>query len=115
MIDPDATYCFRFSVHSCFSGKGKRCCSFSILCRSEIIQIHLILLRQIKFGITEAANIDLRIYDVLGKEVAVLISNQFMSAGSYNVKFDASKLASGNYVYRMTAGANTVSKKDAVT
>ncbi len=66
---------------------------------------------QIKFGITEAANIDLRVYDALGKEVAVLISNQFMGAGSYNVKFDASNLASGTYVYRMTAGANTISKK----
>lgn len=66
---------------------------------------------EIKFGITEAANVDLRIYDALGKEVAVLISNEFMNAGSYNVKFDASKLASGNYVYRMTAGSNTVSKK----
>ncbi len=66
---------------------------------------------QIKFGITEAANIDLRVYDALGKEVAVLISNQFMGAGSYNVKFDASNLASGTYVYRMTAGANSISKK----
>ncbi|MDD5608697.1 MAG: T9SS type A sorting domain-containing protein, partial [Ignavibacterium sp.] len=55
--------------------------------------------------------VDLRIYDVLGKEVVVLINNEFMSAGSYNVKFDASKLASGNYNYKMTAGANTVSKK----
>ncbi len=66
---------------------------------------------EIKFGINEAANVDLRIYDALGREVAVLISNQFMSAGLYNYKFDASKLASGTYVYRMTAGANTVSKK----
>ena len=65
----------------------------------------------IKFGVTEAANIDLRIYDALGREVAVLISNKFMDAGSYNVKFDASNLASGTYVYRMTAGANTVSRK----
>jgi hypothetical protein len=66
---------------------------------------------QIKFGITEASNVDLRIYDALGREVAVLISNQFMNVGSYNVKFDASNLASGTYVYRMTAGANTVSRK----
>ncbi len=66
---------------------------------------------QIKFGITEAANIDLRIYDALGREVAVLISNEYLGAGSYNVKFDASNLASGTYVYRLTAGANTVSRK----
>ncbi|MDX9712807.1 MAG: T9SS type A sorting domain-containing protein, partial [Ignavibacteriaceae bacterium] len=56
-------------------------------------------------------NVDLRIYDVLGKEVVVLINNEFMSAGSYNVKFDASKLASGNYVYSLTAGTKKISKK----
>ncbi|HCY78019.1 MAG TPA: hypothetical protein DHV28_19100 [Ignavibacteriales bacterium] len=66
---------------------------------------------EIKFGITEGANIDLRIYDALGREVAVLISNEFMSGGSYNVKFDATKMASGTYVYRLTAGTNTVSRK----
>ncbi|MDT3697316.1 MAG: FG-GAP-like repeat-containing protein [Ignavibacterium sp.] len=66
---------------------------------------------EIKFGITKSANVDLRIYDVLGKEVAVLINNEYMSAGSYNVKFDASKLASGNYVYSLTAGSVQISKK----
>lgn len=66
---------------------------------------------QIKFGITEASNIDLRIYDALGREIAVLISNEYLGAGSYNVKFDASNLASGTYVYRLTAGANTISRK----
>ncbi|MDP2362981.1 MAG: T9SS type A sorting domain-containing protein, partial [Ignavibacteria bacterium] len=66
---------------------------------------------QIKFGITEAANVDLRIYDVLGREVAVLVNNEYLSAGSYNAKFNATDLASGIYVYRLTAGANTVSRK----
>jgi len=66
---------------------------------------------EIKFGITEASNIDLRIYDALGREVAVLINNEFKSAGSYSIKFDASRLASGNYVYRLNAGKNTLSRK----
>jgi hypothetical protein len=66
---------------------------------------------EIKFGITEASVVDLRIYDALGREVAVLMMNEYRSAGTYSVKFDASNLASGNYVYRMTAGANTVSRK----
>jgi hypothetical protein len=65
----------------------------------------------IKFGIRQAANVDLRIYDILGREVAVLVNNQYMTAGAYNIKFDASRLASGNYIYRITAGNNTVSKK----
>lgn len=65
----------------------------------------------IKFGITEGTNVDLRIYDALGREVAVLVSNEFLSAGSYNVKFSAANLASGIYIYRLTAGANSVSRK----
>lgn len=66
---------------------------------------------QIKFGITVASNVDLRIYDVLGSEVAVLVNNQYLSAGSYTTKFNAANLASGIYVYRLTAGTNTVSRK----
>ena len=66
---------------------------------------------QIKFGITEASNVDLRVYDVLGREVAILANNQFLAAGSYNVKFNAANLASGIYIYKLTAGTNTVSRK----
>lgn len=66
---------------------------------------------QIKFGITEAVNVDLRVYDILGSEVSVILNNEFLSAGAYNVKFDGSKLASGVYVYKLTAGSNTISKK----
>jgi len=65
----------------------------------------------IKFGITEAANVNLRVYDILGREVAVLINNEFLGAGSYNVKFDAAELASGTYVYRISSGQKTVSMK----
>ena len=66
---------------------------------------------QIKFGITEASNVDLRVYDVLGREVAILANNEFLAAGSYNIKFSAANLASGIYIYKLTAGANTVSRK----
>lgn len=44
-----------------------------------------------------------RVYDVLGKEVAVLV-NQKQSAGNYEIKFDGSKLASGVYFYKLQAG-----------
>ena len=66
---------------------------------------------EIKFGITEASIVDLRIYDALGREVAILMMNEYRSAGTYSVKFDASNLASGTYIYRMNAGANTISRK----
>lgn len=66
---------------------------------------------QIKFGITEASNIELKIYDILGREVAVLINKEFMNAGSYSVKFNAGNLASGIYIYKLSTEKNTISKK----
>jgi len=50
-----------------------------------------------------ASNVNLRVYDVLGREVAVLV-NERQALGSYEVSFDASGLASGVYIYRLTAG-----------
>ncbi len=44
------------------------------------------------------------VYDVLGKEVAVLADGRF-AAGTYSFVFDGSRLASGVYFCRMTAGA----------
>ncbi len=65
----------------------------------------------INFGITKAANVDLRVYDMLGREVAVLVDNQFMEAGKYSSKFDASKLSSGVYLYKLKAGDFELTKK----
>jgi hypothetical protein len=48
--------------------------------------------------------ITLRVYDLLGREVALLV-NERKPAGGYEVKFDASGLATGVYLYRLTAGA----------
>jgi Secretion system C-terminal sorting domain len=52
----------------------------------------------------------LKVYDVLGNEVASLV-NTTQEAGTHSVKFDASKLASGLYVYTLNAGDFTSSKK----
>jgi photosystem II stability/assembly factor-like uncharacterized protein len=49
-------------------------------------------------------NVRLIVYDVLGREVAVLV-NERKAPGMYEVTFDASGLASGTYLYRMTAGS----------
>ena len=53
--------------------------------------------------------VTLKIYDVLGRKVAVLV-NEEKPSGTYEVNFDASKLSSGLYVYRLTAD-NFVSVK----
>lgn len=52
----------------------------------------------------------LKIYDVTGKEVAVLV-NENKSAGNYSVNFDASNLTSGTYFYRLDVGNYTAVKK----
>jgi len=45
----------------------------------------------------------LKVYDVLGNEVAVLV-NEKQQSGSYSIKFDASKFASGMYIAKLYAG-----------
>ncbi len=52
----------------------------------------------------------LRIYDILGREVAVLV-NQKQPAGNYKVKFNASGLPSGMYLYKIQAGNFSAVKK----
>lgn len=65
----------------------------------------------IQFGINEGASVSLRVYSVLGEEVAVLIDNEFYSSGVYNVKFNAGNLSSGTYIYTLTAGNKILSGK----
>ena len=54
--------------------------------------------------------VTLKVYDVLGREVATLINEQ-KPAGSYEVKFDASDLSSGIYFYTLNAGSKNITKK----
>ena len=63
----------------------------------------------ILFG-DEGSRVQLKVYDVLGNEVATLV-DEFMPAGSYEVDFNASQLASGMYLYRLIAGPFVETKK----
>ena len=53
--------------------------------------------------VSGGSEVKLTVYDILGREVAVLV-NERKAAGSYQATFDGSGLASGVYVYRLTAG-----------
>ncbi len=57
----------------------------------------------IEFGLPKSDNVKLVVYDVLGREVAVLV-NENLNAGYYKVNFDASNLSSGVYFYSLKAG-----------
>lgn len=65
---------------------------------------------QISFQLKNQENVTLKVYNMLGQEVATLL-NETMSAGVYNVNFDASKLSSGVYIYTLNAGKFFDSKK----
>ncbi len=64
----------------------------------------------IKYALPKAGNVVLKVYDVLGKEVATLV-NDFKETGRYQVEFDASKLSSGMYIYKLTSDKFTEVKK----
>lgn len=64
----------------------------------------------IRFAIPQNEHATLKVFDLLGREVATLV-NEARNAGSYNETFDASKLSSGVYIYRLRAGNFTVTKK----
>jgi hypothetical protein len=57
----------------------------------------------INFGIKESGNVSLKIYDVLGREVAELV-NGHLPAGNYNYSFNALSLSSGVYLYKLASG-----------
>lgn len=64
----------------------------------------------IKFTIPKDGNVSLKIYDILGNEIAVYL-NGFVKAGTYNAEIDASRWASGVYFYKLTATSFTETKK----
>jgi hypothetical protein len=52
----------------------------------------------------------IKVFDVLGREVATLV-DEFRNAGSYEVEFDASHLASGIYFYQLKTDNFMITKK----
>lgn len=68
----------------------------------------------IKFSIPQSAFVSLKVFDVLGKEVAILV-NDYLSAGTYSTLFEASSagknLSSGVYFYRIETNQFSQTKK----
>ena len=55
------------------------------------------------------SRVRIAVYDVLGREVAVLV-DAMQTPGEHEVRFDGSNLASGMYLYRLTAGSNRLTR-----
>jgi len=64
----------------------------------------------ITYVLPKTENVSLKVYDVLGREVATLV-NEVKPAGAYTVPFNASNLASGVYFYKLQAGSFVQTKK----
>lgn len=69
---------------------------------------------QIQYHLPESGMVSLKVYDMLGSEVAVLVQ-EIQSPGVYTVNYDASGISSGLYFYRLQAGKFTEVKKMMLT
>ena len=56
---------------------------------------------KISFDLPKSGNVKLIVYDILGREVAALVNNEFKKAGSYTVEFNSENSASGVYFYKL--------------
>lgn len=65
---------------------------------------------KIKFSIPNSDIVQIKIYDILGKELKTLV-NEYKQSGTYEVEFVASNLTSGIYFYRMISGSYSETKK----
>lgn len=63
----------------------------------------------IQYDVPSNEQVTLRVYDILGQQIATLV-NETKTAGRYEVSFDASNLASGNYIYRLEVGDEVKSR-----
>lgn len=64
----------------------------------------------IRFTVPEVSNVKLEVFSLTGELISTLV-NEVKEVGSYDVSFDASKLSSGIYLYKLTAGKNIITKK----
>jgi hypothetical protein len=64
----------------------------------------------IRYSLPVNGSVSLKVYDVIGREVAILV-NETKVAGSYQAVFNASRLGSGVYFYKLQVGNNSMCKK----
>ena len=65
---------------------------------------------KIEYSVPKEAEVNLSIYDILGKKVLQLV-NQIQAAGNYSYEFNGSELSSGTYFVRLNAGEHTAVRK----
>ena len=66
---------------------------------------------KISFTLPSSQTVTLKVYDMLGREVATLVNNEAMSSGSHTMNFDASSLSSGIYIYTLSGNGVSLTKR----
>lgn len=61
------------------------------------------------YSLTERSLVTLSVYDVMGREIASIVSNEMQDKGTYESDLDVSKLATGSYIYKMNVGGKMLS------
>lgn len=64
----------------------------------------------IKYSTKEYGNVEIKVFDILGREIATLVDKE-LPAGNHNVTFEDKELSSGIYYYTLNAGDFTTAKK----
>lgn len=64
----------------------------------------------ISYSLPQKVDVELTIFNMLGQKVATLV-NQSQDAGSYSISWNAASMSSGVYIYRLTAGSSTFTKR----
>ncbi len=65
---------------------------------------------KIRYAVPESGQVSLEVFNVLGQRVALLVDD-VVQPGSYTVSFDASRLASGVYIYRLSSAGQVMTRK----
>jgi len=65
---------------------------------------------KIRFDIPKSENVTIKVFDMLGKEISTMVSQQ-LQPGTYEAEWDASAYSSGIYYYKITSGSFTQTKK----
>jgi hypothetical protein len=64
----------------------------------------------IEYGIPLKSFVTIKLFDILGREVAVLVNGE-RQAGAYKIEFNASRFSSGIYIYQLRSGSLIQTKK----
>jgi hypothetical protein len=65
---------------------------------------------KIRFDLPQSGTVVLKVFNIIGQDVATLVNGR-MEAGTHEIVFEASRLTTGVYIYRLASGSNSASRR----